>query len=56
MVNKLVVFSPTKICLEYPIEDQLEMDSIYNAYKMGQYKLEDNERDLFGFQSIKNKH
>ena len=53
VVNKLVAFSPNQICLEYPIEYQIEMDSIYNAYKNGLYKLRDNERDLFGFQAVK---
>ena len=53
VVNKLAAFGPNQICLEYPMEDQSEMDSIYNAYKMGSYKLADNERDLFGFQAVK---
>ncbi len=53
IVSKLVAFNPSQICLEYPMEYQLEMDSIYNAYKMGRYKLRDNERDLFGFQAVK---
>lgn len=53
VVNKLVAFNPNQICLEYPLENQLEMDSIYNAYKVGRYKLRDNERDLFGFQAVK---
>ncbi len=53
VVNKLAAFKPDKICLEYPMEDQLEMDSIYSAYLKGIYKLADNERDLFGFQTVK---
>lgn len=53
VVNKLVAFKPSQICLEYPMEDQPEMDSIYNAYTKGRYKLADNERDLFGFQAVK---
>jgi Family of unknown function (DUF5694) len=53
VVNKIVAFNPTQICLEYPMEYQQEMDSIYAAYKMGHYKLHDNERDLFGFQAVK---
>ena len=53
VVNKIVSFNPNQICLEYPIEYQFEMDSIYNAYKLGQYELKDNERDLFGIQSSK---
>ncbi|MBY0477171.1 MAG: hypothetical protein K2Q24_05970 [Chitinophagaceae bacterium] len=53
VVNKLAAFNPQQICLEYPMEDQIEMDSIYNAYFMGRYKLRDNERDLFGFQAVK---
>jgi len=53
IVNKLVAYNPSQICLEYPIEDQLEMDSIYNAFILGKYKLRNNERDLFGFQAVK---
>jgi len=53
VVNKIVSFHPNQVCLEYPIEDQFEMDSIYNAYKAGHYQLKDNERDLFGIQSAK---
>lgn len=52
VVNKLVAFSPNQICIEYPMEDQLEMDSIFNAYKKGSYKLRDNEKDLFAFQAV----
>ncbi len=53
IVNRLAAFNPSQICLEYPMEDQLEMDSIYSAYKIGKYQLADNERDLFGFQAVK---
>ena len=53
VVNKIAAFRPNQICLEYPIENQLEMDRIYHAYKVGQYALRDNERDLFGIQSAK---
>ena len=53
IVSKLVTFNPSQICLEYPMENQSEMDSIYNAYKIGRYKLRDNERDLFGFQAVR---
>lgn len=53
VVNKIVAFKPTQICLEYPMEKQRTMDSIFNAYQNGQYKLKDNERDLFGFQAVK---
>jgi hypothetical protein len=53
VVNKIVAFTPTQICLEYPMENQAEMDSIYTAFKTGSYKLRDNERDLFGFQAVK---
>ena len=53
VVSKIIAFNPSQICLEYPMEYQFEMDSIYKAYKMGNYKLRDNERDLFGFQAVK---
>jgi len=53
VVSKLVAFNPNQICLEYPMQDQLKMDSIYKAYLAGDYKLRDNERDLFGFQAVK---
>ncbi len=53
VVNNLVAFKPSQICLEYPMEYQWEMDSIYNSYTTGGYKLKDNERDLLGFQAVK---
>ncbi len=52
VVNKLAAFKPDQICLEYPMEYQWEMDSIYAAYKAKKYALRDNERDLFGMQAV----
>lgn len=53
IVNKIAAFNPDQICLEYPMENQSKMDSIYSAFKSGNYTLKDNERDLLGIQTAK---
>lgn len=37
VVQKIVNFKPDQICVEYMIEDQKEYDSIFNAYRNGDY-------------------
>ncbi len=45
VITKLAAFKPNQICIEWPYAEQLEMDSIYNEFLKGNYKLTDNERD-----------
>jgi Family of unknown function (DUF5694) len=46
-------FKPTKICLEYPIEKQAKLDSIYQAYVIGKFELRRNESDQIGLRLAK---
>jgi hypothetical protein len=53
VVDKIVQYHPSKILVEWPKADQAQLDSIFNLYLSGNYKLKKNERDLFAFQACK---
>ncbi|WP_324671358.1 DUF5694 domain-containing protein [Hymenobacter sp. GOD-10R] len=53
VVAKLVAFRPEQICIEWSSLRQNKLDSTFQAYQQGRYKLESNEIDQLGFQTAR---
>ena len=53
VVDKITVFNPSQICVEYPLTSQSSLDSLYNEYVNARYSLKDDEIDQLGFRSAK---
>lgn len=53
VVNKLVAFKPNQICVERELDYQPKLDSLYEEYLKGNYKLQVSEIDQLGFQTAK---
>ena len=53
VIERIVLYNPDQICIERPLEKQTQIDSLYNAYLDGRYKLKENEIDLIGYQTAK---
>lgn len=49
VVSLLERFQPTKIAVEWPASDQASADSLYRAYRSGDYQLGTNEVYQLGF-------
>jgi Family of unknown function (DUF5694) len=49
IVSRLARFRPTKVAVEWPIGDQLRLDSLYRAYRSGSDSLGANEVFQLGF-------
>ncbi len=46
-------FAPTKIAVEWKASNQIKLDSVYNAYLRGEFKLKSNETYQIAFQLAK---
>lgn len=53
VVAKLKEFKPDKIFIEVPVSAQKSYDSLFTAYKNGNYKLNKNESQQIGFRLAK---
>lgn len=53
IIKLLIQFSPSKIAIEWRPNNQKFMDSLYNEYKKGNYKLEKHETFQIGFKLAK---
>lgn len=53
VLDKLEEYNPSKICVEYPLENQRSLDSVYHAFLEGKYELQDDEIDQLGFNLAK---
>ena len=53
LVNTLSNYKPTKILLEFPMAEQEELDSLYQEYRKGNYKLGRGEQMQIGFRLAK---
>ena len=53
LVNTLSYYKPTKILVEFPIAEQKELDSLYQEYRKGNYKLGHGEQMQIGFRLAK---
>lgn len=56
IADRLAQFNPQAIVVEYPIDCQSEIDSIYNAYIMGKHRLSRSEVQQLGFRIAKQCH
>ena len=51
--EKLARFNPTKIAVESPYSERVELNSRYQKFLIGEYKLKRNESEQIGFQLAK---
>jgi len=51
VVKKLTAFAPTRYCVEWPAKRQGRLDSLYQAYLHGHYRLQSDEIDQFAFRT-----
>ena len=51
VVEKLVRFNPSQICVEWTALKQTKLDSTYQAYLAGRYQLKSDEIDQFAFRT-----
>lgn len=49
LINVIKKFAPTKIAIEWRATNQQKLDSLYNAYLKGDFKLNSNESYQIGF-------
>lgn len=47
LTTKIKQFNPTKIFVEWDYDNQVELDSLYNLYKKGEYFLNDSLSDFY---------
>ncbi len=53
LLSVIKKFAPTKIAVEWKASNQIKLDSIYNAYLKGEFKLKSNEIYQIAFQLAK---
>jgi hypothetical protein len=53
LLNVIKKFAPTKIAVEWRASSQERLDSVYNAYLKGEFKLRSNEIYQIGFRLVK---
>ena len=49
IAQKIKEFNPTKIFVEWPYQDQNELDSVYNLYKKGKLEISKDETNQLAF-------
>jgi hypothetical protein len=50
LIEKLARFNPTKIAVESPYSERVELNNRYRKFLTGEYKLKRNETEQIGFQ------
>ncbi|MBC7446733.1 MAG: hypothetical protein H7330_01590 [Hymenobacteraceae bacterium] len=53
VIDKLAAFHPDQICIEWTAAKQAKLDSVYQTYLKGSYKLKSDEIDQFAFRTAK---
>lgn len=53
LIEKLARFNPTKIAVESPYSERVELNNRYGKFLAGEYKLKRNETEQIGFQLAK---
>ena len=53
LIEKLARFNPTKIAVESPYSERVELNNRYRKFLTGEYKLTRNETEQIGFQLAK---
>jgi hypothetical protein len=48
LVNSLAAFRPTRVAVEFPMEEQARLDQRYADYRAGRYRLTPDETDQIG--------